>query len=113
MVEPQESSVRLKMLSEQQKFAAKFMNEGKRLPDEMVAAAEQRFAGFKSLKAEINDDMARAHEALDKIRRKVRENTLSDANRDGLLTSKHDDYLHCLEMNYRNLELLLRKDEEL
>ena len=36
---------------------------------------------------------------------------MSKENQDGLLTGKHDDYLQCLESNYRDLELLLRKDE--
>ena len=57
--------------------------------------------------------MARAHEAIDGVCRKIRENVLSDQNKYGLLTANHDDYLKCLEMNYRDLELLLRKDEEL
>ena len=36
---------------------------------------------------------------------------MSNENTDGLLTGKYDDYLKCLEINYRDLELLLRKDE--
>ena len=61
MVEPQESSISKKLLSKQQHYAGKLMNEGKTLPEEMVAAAEQKFEGFKSLKGEIDDEMARAH----------------------------------------------------
>ena len=87
------------------------MNDGRKLPEEIVARAEQKSAGFRSLKSEIDDEMARAHEALDGVRRKIRENIVSNENEDGLLTGKHDDYLKCLEMNYRNLELLLRKDD--
>ena len=40
MVEPQESSIRKNMLSKQQNSAAELMSEGKRLPEEMIAAAE-------------------------------------------------------------------------
>ena len=55
--------------------------------------------------------MARAHEALDKVCNKIRENILSNENRDGLLTGKQEDYFQCLEMKYRDLEILLRQDE--
>ena len=55
--------------------------------------------------------MARAHQELDGVRMKIRENILSNENTDGLLTGKYDDYFKCLEINYRDLELLLRKDE--
>ena len=77
----------------------------------MVAAAEQKSAGFRSLKAEIDDEMAKVHEALEKVRRKIHENIVSDENKDGLLIGNYDDYLKCLEMNYRDLELIFRKDE--
>ena len=111
MVEPQESSTRSKILSKQQNYASKILNEGKKLPEEMVAVAEQKLSGFNSLKSEIDDGMARAHQELDGVRMKIRENILSNENTDGLLTGKYDDYIKCLEINYRDLELLLRKDE--
>ena len=111
MVEPQESSIRKNMLSKQQKSATKLMSEGKRLPEEMIAAAEQKFAGFRSLKSEIDGEMDRVHEVLDGVRKKITENIQSDINKEGLLGGNHDDYLKCLETNYRDLELLLRKDE--
>ena len=75
------------------------MNEGRGLHEEIIAVTEYRFARFKSLKTEIDDDMARAHEVLDRVRKKILENILSDENKGGLLTGKHDDYLKCLEMN--------------
>ena len=87
------------------------MNDGRKLPDEIVARAERKSAGFRSLKSEIDSEMARIHEALDGVRRKIRENIVSDENEDGLLTGRNDDYLKCLEINHRELELLLRKDE--
>ena len=87
------------------------MNDGRKLPEEIVARAEQKSAGFRSLKSEIDDEIARAHEALNGVRRKIRENILSEKNEDGLLTGKLDDYLRCLEMNYREFELLLREDD--
>ena len=87
------------------------MNEGKTLPEEMVAVAEQKSAGFRSLKAEIYEEIAKAHESLDGVRKMIHENILSDNNKDGLLTGSYDDYLKCLEMSYRDLELMFRKDE--
>ena len=84
------------MLSKQQTFAADFMNEGKTLPEEMVHKAEQKSAGFRSLKAEIDDEMAKVHELLEGVRRKIHENIVSDNNKYGLLTGNYDDYLKCL-----------------
>ena len=56
------------------------MNEGKSLPEEMVGGAQQKLSGFKSLKAEIDDEMAKAHDVLDGVRSKIRENVWSDRN---------------------------------
>ena len=111
MVEPQELSTRSQILDKQQNSAAEIMNEGRKLPEEMVTTAEHRVTGFKTLKAEIGEEMAKAHEVLDGFRKKIQENILSDENRDGLLTGKLDDYLNCLEIKYLDFELLLRKDE--
>ena len=55
--------------------------------------------------------MAKAHESLDRVRGKIRANMLNEQNSLGLLTSDQNDYLQCLEMNHRDLEQLLRKDE--
>ena len=111
MVEPQELSTRSQILDKQQNSAAEIMNEGRKLPEEMVTTAEHRVTGFKTLKAEIGEVMAKSHEVLDGFRKKIQENILSDENRDGLLTGKLDDYLNCLEIKYLDFELLLRKDE--
>ena len=40
--------------------------------------------------------MARVHEVLDGVRKKITENISSDTNKEGLLAGKHDDYLKCL-----------------
>ena len=54
----------------------------------MVAAAERRFTGFKSLKADIDTDMAKIHEISDGLKRKIYENIMSSQNRNGLLTRR-------------------------
>ena len=69
----------------------------------MVTAAERRLAGFKSLKEDIDTDMAKIHEISDDVRTKIRENILSNENRDGLLTNKQEDYLKCQKWNTANL----------
>ena len=66
-----------------------------------MTAAERRLAGFKSLKEDIDTDMAKIHEISDGVRTKIRENILSNENRDGLLTNKQEDYLKCLKMKHR------------
>jgi len=73
----------------------------------MVTIAEKKLAGFNRLKEEIDWDLASAQKKLEGVRKKIRENTWSVDNRDGLLTAKQEDYLQCLEINYIKLELLL------
>ena len=77
----------------------------------MVSAAEKKLAGFKLVKAEIDAEIAKVHEGLDAARSKINENIWSKENRDGFLTGKQEDYLKCLEIKHRDLELLFRQDE--
>ena len=100
------------MLGDQQIFAANLIKEGKKLPEEMMATAEIKMTGFNILKGEIDASMAKVHDALDDVRTKIRENARSKHNQDGLLTSKQEEYLQCLEIDYRKLENLLNQDEE-
>jgi len=76
----------------------------------MLSAAEKQLAGFKSLKGGIDADILRVNQTLDLVRKKIRENTVSNENRDGLLTGTQEDYLKCLEINYKELELLFKHD---
>ena len=48
---------------------------------------------------------------LMKFAGRLEKNVCSDKNKDGLLTAEQEDYLKCLEMDYRKLEYLLRQDE--
>ena len=100
------------MLGDQQIFAANLIKDGKKLPEEMKATAEIKMTGFNILKGEIDASMAKVHDALDDVRTKIRENARSKYNQDGLLTSKQEEYLQCLEIDYRKLENLLNQDEE-
>ena len=59
----------------------------------MVTIAEKKLAGFNTLKEEIDWDLASAQKKLEGVRKKIRENTWSVDNRDGLLTAKQEDYL--------------------
>ena len=77
----------------------------------MVAAFEIKLIGLNALKGEIQAEMAKAHKAFNEVRKKIRENVQSDKNKDGLLTGEQEDYLKCLEMDYRKPEYLLRQDE--
>ena len=77
----------------------------------MVKQAQRRVDGFNSLKGEIDEDMAKAHEFLERVRGKIRANVLNEQNPHGLLTNDQNDYRQCLEMNHRDLEQLFRKDE--
>ena len=89
----------------------KAFEKGEALHAEMLNTAKNKLAGFNLLKGEIDTDMAKAHEVLDGVRRKIRANILSKENPDGLLTNSQEDYLQCLAMNYRHLEQMFRKDE--
>ena len=78
MVEPQEDSICSEVMTIQQKCAAKSLDKTKQLPGEMVKSAQRRLDGFNSLKGEIDDDMAKAHESLDRVRGKIRDNTSNE-----------------------------------
>ena len=99
------------MLSKQFNCSAELMDDGIKLSEEMVAVAQQKLTGYNVIKGEIDTGMVRVHEALYDVRRKILENCKSEQNQDGLLTGKQEDYLQCLEMDYRKLEQLLRQDE--
>ena len=70
-----------------------------------------RLDGFHSLKGEIDAEMAKTLEQIEKVRAMIRDNIQGKDNPIGLLTGKLQDYLQCLEINYRDLEMLLRNDE--
>lgn len=55
--------------------------------------------------------MATVHDSIGKVRNKIKDNILSEENPVGLLTLKKQDYLQCLDMNYRHLNEMLREDE--
>ena len=100
------------MLRKQLNYSAELMDDGMKLSEEIVVTAQQKLTCYNVLKGEIDTGMARVHEALDDVRKKIIINCQSEQNRDGLLTGKEVDYLQCLEMDYRKLEQLLRQDEE-
>ena len=111
MVEPQEDSILSEVMKFHQKAGAKSLEKTQSLPGEMVKQAQRRVDGFNSLKGEIDEDMAKAHESLDRVRGKIQANTLSEHNPHGLLSGNQNDYLKCLEMKHRDFEQLLKKDE--
>ena len=55
--------------------------------------------------------MAKAHEHLEDARVKVRTNIVTEENPYGLLTRGKENYLKCLEFDYRGLEDFMRQDE--
>ena len=54
---------------------------------ELTKAKQRKIDGYLALKREIDDDMAVSHDALERVRGKVRENTGSK-NPNGLLSGK-------------------------
>ena len=93
MVEPQESNTRSKMLADQQIFATNLIKNSSEVPEEMIGAAEIKLIVFNALKVEIDSNMAKVHDALDEVRKKIRENSWSEENKESLLTCKQEDYL--------------------
>ena len=55
----------------------------------MVKSAQRKLDGFNSLKSEIDTDMATAHEALDRVRNKIKANALTEQNPYGLLSGSY------------------------
>lgn len=94
MVEPQEPSILDDLLFKQKRFTMTALEDGRKLPTQMVAAAEKKLEGLKALKSELDQEMVLVHLSLESIRKKIRENVWSSTEHtDGFLTRKSDDYL--------------------
>ena len=98
MTQTQEHSAGFIVLEKQRKFKAKALIEGQKMPQQMVAVAEKKLAGFKILKEEIESEMQSIQDRLSEVRNSIRMNIRSEKNARGLLTQKEDDYLSCLEL---------------
>ena len=59
----------------------------------MVKEAQRRVESYNSVKGEIDEEMVKVHEFLDRVRGKIRANALNEQNPNGLLTSDLNDYL--------------------
>ena len=77
----------------------------------MISAAERKLVELNELKSEIDARMMGVHQTLDGIRQMIRDNIQSDKNESGLLTRKEGEYMKCLQLKHRELELVFRKDE--
>ena len=55
--------------------------------------------------------MLGVHQTLDGICQTIRDNIQSDENKAVFLTQKEAEYMACLEMKHRDLEMLFRQDE--
>ena len=55
--------------------------------------------------------MMKVAETLGVIRKAIEDNICDREHEDGLLTQGKIEYLTCLEVQYEQLELLLRRDE--
>ena len=64
----------------------KVLEEAKGLPKEQVCYAKRKLAGFKTLKIELDADMAKAQISLQALKLKIKANIHSDSNSDGFLT---------------------------
>ena len=46
----------------------KLMQAGQEMPSKIVTGAQKKIDGFRSLKAEINNDLSRINKTLDRVR---------------------------------------------
>ena len=67
--------------------------------------------GFRSLKAELDEDLAGILQRVEQFKTKIKANLYSNENQDGLLTRGEEKYLSCLQIEYQRLENLYREDE--
>ena len=83
----------------------------KQLSDEIVTRAKDKLEGFEKLKSEIDTAMMEVHQKIDGVSQMIKANVRSEDNPNGLLVKPSDDYLKCLELQHRDLEVLLRQDD--
>ena len=71
MAEPQDqSTVKLvdSKISMKPECTNKLMHAGQEMPSKIVTGAQKKIDGFRSLKAEINNDLSRINKTLDRVR---------------------------------------------
>ena len=71
-----------------------------------------KLEGFRELKKELDGYMQEVLGKLDLMKSRIKDNIKSDANPEGLLLSKEEKYMQCLETKHEELEKVYRSDEK-
>ena len=70
-----------------------------------------KLEGFRELKTELDGYMQEVLGTVDLMKSRIKDNVKSDANPEGLLLSKYEKYMQCLETKHEELEKVYRSDE--
>ena len=81
------------------------------MPVQFITDAKEYISRFRNFKDGINEDLEDIIEQLQEVKQKFLSQIHSEANKRGVLTSKLDDYLTCLDLGMQNLKKLFGKDE--
>ena len=68
--------------------------------DDIVRTSTFQSLRFRSLKSEIDTEMALVHQTLEGVTRKIKANVRSEDNPNGLLVQQEYEYLRCLELQH-------------
>ena len=80
------------------------------VPEEEAGCTKDQQDSFRSLKTEIDVAMTEVHEKVAVVVKKIEANFMSEDNPQGLLVQGKQKYLSCLQMQQKELEILLRQD---
>ena len=85
---------------------------GKTVPVQFITDAKLFITRFKDFRTEIDEDLDDVIEQLQEIKQKFMARIHSHDNKRGVLTSKLDEYLACLNLGTKALKQLFDKDEK-
>ena len=117
-LEPQDDSdvnvnVIKEILTEQVKSHKKITELGKTVPVQFITEAKAFISRCSDFKSEIEEDLEDVVEQLREIKQKfIGQIHNNHDNKRGVLTSKLEEYLSCLNLGTETLEKLFAKDEK-
>ena len=91
-------------------MAEAMVAKSKDLPTHMVSHVEGKVEQIKDLSARLSKKLLLVCKNLDVIKEEITANLKSDDNPDGLLTSRLQVYMQCLDLKRCDLDVLLAQD---
>ena len=73
--------------------------------------AEKREQGFRKFREELNSDIERLRQEIDKIKQKIADNQRTETHPDAMLSQPVEKYNQYLDLNYAGIQQLFELEE--